>query len=189
MVSTGPHKELLFALDYMLIGTAPTEESLKITEDFHQMNPNNLCGWYADPHGGPENPHYARRAHGIQTWKSNFDAASNYAWMRNNWNDTSIPYEPNYRGLVVSYGGRDGNFDTLQWEGIREGLDDVRYASYMKGLAMEAAENPDGDISLLGRRILAKLAYTDQFRDSPDAFRMECIKSILALRKALKKGN
>ena len=87
------------------------------------------------------------------------------------------------------YAGRDQTFDTLAWEGVREGMDDVKYVSYMKTLALEAARSTDGNVKMLGRRILSRLAYLDEERYTLDTLRMECINNILRLRAALKKGN
>ena len=87
------------------------------------------------------------------------------------------------------YAGRDQTFDTIAWEGVREGMDDVKYVSYMKTLALEAARSTDGNVKMLGRRILSRLAYLDEERYTLDTLRMECINNILRLRAALKKGN
>ena len=189
MVSTHPHGELIFALDYMVQPGAPAPTRIKNVNEFHEANPDGLCGWYANPHTGPENPDYFRRVHGYQSWKSNYDVAANYVWWRNNWNDMATPYEEFLRGLVLVYSAREKVIDTITWEGVREGMDDVKYASYLKGLALEAAASKDGAVLDMGRRILAWLAYNDEERCDLDTFRLECINNILKLRKALNKGN
>ena len=189
MVSTHPHGELIFALDYMIQPGAPAPTRIKNVNEFHEANPDGLCGWYANPHTGPENPDYFRRVHGYQSWKSNYDVAANYVWWRNNWNDMATPYEEFLRGLVLVYSAREKVIDTITWEGVREGMDDVKYASYLKGLALEAAASKDGAVLDMGRRILAWLAYNDEERCDLDTFRLECINNILKLRKALNKGN
>lgn len=189
MVSSGPHKELIYALDYLVQPGAPAPGRIKNVNDFHESNPAGLCGWYANPHTGPENPDYFRRVHGFQSYKSNYDVAANYTWWRNNWNDMATPYEQFLRGLVLVYATRDSVLDTITWEGVREGFDDVKYASYLKRLALEASANKNGDVLDLGRRNLAWLAYTDEEHCTLDTFRLECINRILQLRKALNKGN
>lgn len=189
MVTSDMHRELIFALDYLVIPGAPAAPRILEKSKFMESNPKALCGWYANPHGGPENPDYFRRTHGYQAYKSNYDVSSNYCWWRNNWNDMATPYEEGLRGIVIVYAGRDDVFDTIAWEGVREGLDDVRYASYLKDLALEAAESKNGDVKLLGRRVLSFLAYVDEERAGLDALRLEFINYILRLRKALNKGN
>lgn len=188
MVTSDPHGELMNSLDYIVLPGAPAPHRIAAAARFHEMNPDGLCGWYANPHSGPENPDYFRRIHGYQAWKSNYDVSSNYTWYRNNWNDVSQP-EYGLRGIIMVYIGRGHVFDTLAWEGVREGLDDVRYASYLKDLALEACASKDGDVLAFGRRVMAFLAYNDEERTGLDSFRLECINYILRLREALKKGN
>jgi len=188
MVTSFAHHELVNALDYIVIPGAPAPVRIAEVKKFHEMNPDGLCGWYANPHSGPENPDYFRRIHGYQAWKSDYDVASNYCWYRNNWNDVSQP-EWGLRGIIMVYIGRGHVFDTLAWEGVREGMDDVKYASYLKTLALEACRSNDGEMIALGHRVMAFLAYNDEERAGLDAFRLECINYILRLRAGLKKGN
>ncbi len=153
---------------------------------FHDSNPEAMVGWYANPHCGPESPDYFRRIHGLTAWKAGYDVSLNYCWWRNNWNDMAVPYEPNLRAIVSAYGASDDVIDTLAWDGIREGIDDIRYATKTRELALQAAEAKDGDVKLLGRRVLSFLAYWDAYRSDPESFRLECINYILTLDKALK---
>ena len=186
-VSTYAWRELLFALDFMILPGMPAPHRVEEVKMFHQANPDSLCAWYADPHTGPENPDYFRRVHGLLPWHTGYDVAGNYCWWRNNWNDMATPYEPELRGLVIVYGTKDDVIDTLAWEGVREGVNDVRYATLARDLALEASRSRDGDTLLLGRRVLSFIAYWDAWRADPDAFRYECINYILKLRKALGK--
>ena len=187
-VTTFSHRELLFALDLMILPGMPAERREKEVRLFHDANQASLCGWYANPHCGPESPDYFRRVHGLTAWQAGYDVSLNYCWWRNNWNDVAVPYEPNLRAIVSAYGAADGVIDTLAWEGIREGLDDIRYATLCKQLALKTAASSDGDVMLRGRRVLSFLAYWDGYRSDPNAFRAECISHILALDTALKGG-
>ena len=119
-------------------------------------------------------------------YKYNYDVAYNYTWYRNDWNDFAIAYESQYRGIIIVYAISDRVLDTLAWEGVREGIDDIRYATKLKQLAYEAEKSPDADVLHLGRRALAYLAYWD-IRENPDTFRTECANYILQLEKALGK--
>ena len=187
-VTTFAHRELLFALDLMIQPGMPVERREKEVRLFHDANPASLCGWYANPHCGPESPDYFRRIHGLTAWQAGYDVSLNYCWWRNNWNDMAVPYEPNLRAIVTAYGAADGVIDTLAWEGIREGLDDIRYATLCKRLALKAAASSDGDILLKGRRVLSFLAYWDGYRSDPAAFRAECTRHILDLNAILKEA-
>ncbi len=179
-------RELLFALDLLIIPGMPVERRQEEVRLFHDSNPDAMVGWYANPHCGPENPDYFRRIHGLTAWKAGYDVSLNYCWWRNNWNDMAVPYEPNLRAIVSAYGASDDVIDTLAWEGIREGLDDIRYATKARELALKAAHAKDGDIMLLGRRVLSFIAYWDAYRSDPEAFKLECINYILMLDEALK---
>ena len=55
MVTSFPHRRLLFALDYLIIPGAPVDRRVNEVAKFHESNPDSLCGWYANPHSGPEN--------------------------------------------------------------------------------------------------------------------------------------
>ena len=186
-VSTRAWRELLYALDFMILPGMPARLRAEEVRLFHDANPDALCGWYANPHTGPENPDYFRRIHGLVAWHTGYDVSANYCWWRNNWNDMATPYEPELRGLVIVYGTKDSVLSTLAWEGVREGMTDIRYATLCRQLALEAAKSNDGDTLLLGRRVLSFIAYWDAWHGDPEAFRYECINNILKLRKALGK--
>ena len=84
---------------------------------------------YSNPQGGVENPEIYRENYGLRLLKAGYDGAMLYAYqhgMGNIWNDFD---HPNYRDLVFSYPTSDGVINTIQWEGLREGIDDVRYFS------------------------------------------------------------
>ena len=152
----------------------------------HDANPDILVGWYADPHSGPENPDWARRLYGWVTWRNNYDMFCQYILFRDDWTEFYIPNEPNLRGLMICYSQDNDLIDTLAWEGIREGIDDVRYATLLKQLALKAAKSDNGDVLMAGRRALSYLAYWDGYRGDPDAFRLECINYIIHLNDALR---
>ena len=77
--------------------------------------------------------------------------------------------------------------DTLQWEGFREGIDDIRYATAMKRLAQEASEHRDMNVKYAGRNALKFLAFMKPTSDNMDTARLEMISRILELRALLKK--
>lgn len=83
----------------------------------------------SNPGIGNEEPETYRRNYGLALWKANFNGAMNYAYQHgfgNIWNDFD---DPNWRDHVFAYPTTDGLINTIQWEGFREGVDDVRYLS------------------------------------------------------------
>ncbi len=187
-ISAFGHGRLLYNVDYLHLPGMPVERRKKTVDLWHDANPNALIAWYANPHSGPENPDYFRRVHGMMTYKADYDAISNYVWYRNDWNDFWVPAESGLRGLMTVYPTRDSVIDTLEWEGVREGLDDIRYATKLKQIATQAMQSPSVDAQYAGRNALSWLAYWDETREDLAAGRLEMIRYILALDATLKGG-
>ncbi len=137
--------------------------------------------WYSTHHVGPENPCFNRRQNGLAPYLSNYSALCNYAHHLGPYNDDSTTYRP----MVFAYGIYDGVIDTLQWEGFREGVDDIRYMTLMCELARTARDSGDSVIDEEGRKALLFLGGVDKAHDDQDYVRGEVIRHILHLRKIL----
>ena len=84
---------------------------------------------YHSPQVGVENPGTYRRTYGLQLWCGGYNGAMNYAYQAafdHIWNDFD---SDRYREHVFTYPTTEGVIDTVQWEGFREAIDDVRYLS------------------------------------------------------------
>ncbi len=136
---------------------------------------------YASPHTGPENPDFIRRVHGLKLYKANYDGLGNYILSCRGWNDF-IGESYNFRLFNMTYPTRDGVIDTLAWEGTREALDDVRYATLLKIMAARAVATGKTGAVYEGRRALQWLERMDETSADLDAVRLEMIDRILALR-------
>ena len=82
---------------------------------------------YGNPQVGVENPEIYRENYGLDLWIAGYDGAMDFAFqyeMGNIWNDFD---HARYRDHVFAYPQTNGVIDTIQWEGFREGVDDVRY--------------------------------------------------------------
>jgi hypothetical protein len=89
---------------------------------------------YANPQVGVEDPLVYRRNYGLALWRSGFDGCMDYAYQHaftNIWDDFD---DPDYRDHVFAYPTVDGVIDTVQWEGFREGVDDMRYIATLENL-------------------------------------------------------
>jgi len=75
----------------------------------------------------------------------------------------------------------EGVIDTLQWEGFREGVDDIRYATLLRGLAVKAAASRDIDAIYAGRQALQWFAVFDKEGADLSAARLEMIRMIMQL--------
>jgi len=95
------------------------------------------------------------------------------------WNDFS---GERYRQHNFVYPTADGVIDTVQWEGYREGIDDLRYWGTLRQ-AIDEAEKSGGKAAALAAQARAFLGMLDVTGDLY-AVRDEMIRWILALREA-----
>jgi len=102
---------------------------------------------YANPQCGIEEPLTYRRNYGLLLWKAGYDGAMDYAYQHgfgpHMWNDfDSTDLKNPYRDHVMAYATSTGVVDTLQWEGYREGVDDLRYLSTLLATIEKAKNDP-----------------------------------------------
>jgi hypothetical protein len=148
----------------------------KHTDRWHARGGRAL--WYAGPHPGAKDPDKSRRVHGLMGYQAHFDGTKNNTWG-DRWLDFHSPY--GYH-ITMIYPTRDGVIDTLQWEGFREGIDDVRYATRLRLAAAAAAAGAPAT------EALAWLDAVDAQRADLDALRLEMINWILRLSPAGDEG-
>ena len=183
------HDALFFKGGYvyenMPLGTVP--DDTKRTERWNEVG-GKFVSFYACQHTGSENPQFVRYQHGLLGYFSDMSMVNNYefatgAWD-GSWNDRANKV---YRPMVITYENAYGLMETIQWNGFREGVDDMRYMTCLKLLAREAEEKGDADARLTAKKALQFIALIP--RQSPDinAIRAETIMHILKIRKALGK--
>jgi hypothetical protein len=135
---------------------------------------------YQNPTGGYELPLTWRRNYGLLLWQARYDGAMPYAWQDSfghGWNDFD---HKQYRDHNFTYPTVDGPIDTLQWEGFREGVDDVRYLTTL----LELLDSDEGKKSPHAE---AAAAWVGQLRDIPlgqvdlDEIRARTVAHILAV--------
>lgn len=120
----------------VLAGKPDPEEARK----WHSVGSHAFC--YAYPQVGNEEPETYRRNFGLALWKAGFDGAMDYAYQHgfgHVWNDFD---DKTYRDHNFAYPTVDGVIDTIQWEGFREAVDDVRYASTLAQRIEQAKAKP-----------------------------------------------
>ena len=106
---------------------------------------------------------------------------------RDNWNDFWVPAEAFLRGLMLVY-PQDGDLlDTIEWEGVREAMDDVRYGTLLKRLAEKARLSKNVDTVYAGRAALTWVAQVDCEHSALDYLRCEMVRRILDLQDRLAK--
>lgn len=110
----------------VLAGRPDPDEARK----YHSVGSEAFC--YANPQVGVEDPLIYRRNFGLLLWKTGFDGAMDYAYQHgftHVWNDFD---DRTYRDHNFTYPTVNGVVDTIQWEGFREGVDDVRYVTTLE---------------------------------------------------------
>ena len=168
---------------YDFFNTAKDPEDREATRLWNEVG-HAWVAWYATHHVGPENPAFTRRQYGMAPYLANYSAICNYAHHYGSYNDRRETYKP----MVFAYGTYGGVIDTLGWEGFREGIDDIRYATMLKRLAKEAIANTD-DIKIRYAGQIVHQFFAELENDSADLneARLEMINHILKLRAILKK--
>ncbi len=100
----------------------------------------------AQPRIGLEEPETYRRRYGLMLWKAGYDGAMNYAYQEHYGKQTHIWNDFDYQGCrsqVFAYPTVNGVIDTIQWEGQRAGVDDVRYlTTLLKAIQTAGSAKP-----------------------------------------------
>ncbi|MFD0715980.1 hypothetical protein [Paenibacillus sp. GCM10027626] len=148
---------------------------------WHAFGDDKMITNYAMPHTGPENPDLMRQRHGMWPYKANYDATYNYIFYENPtniWNDNA---SSDFRAFNLVYPTKTKLIDTIAWEGMREGIDDIRYATMLKQTAAEAIASGDPARSAAANAALDWLEAVDERSINQDLLRLEMIQRILAL--------
>jgi hypothetical protein len=129
---------------------------------------------YGAPQSDLDQPEVFRRNFGLAVWQAGYDGAMHYAY-RHGFNHVWNDFDHERRDHAFVYPTVDGLVDTLAWEGVREGIDDVRYVT-----ALEAAiaESKDGQLRSEAQAFLDALSI---WRNT-DAIRAEIVEWILRFR-------
>lgn len=167
--------------DWANVAGQPTGAAAAKATDRWARVGDKVIGWYAGHHVGPENPDFNRRQNGLGPYLNGFNALCNYAHHFGPYNDRCRLY----RAMVLAYGVYGGVIDTLAWEGFREGVDDIRYATLLCDLARRAERHGDFDVRRRGGAALAYVASLDPSACDLNAFRAEAQRWIVELKAAV----
>ncbi len=165
--------------DFINCAGMPSSESVRAWHAIGSKVTN-----YAWPHTGPENPDLIRHTHGMDLYKADLDGTCNYHILEgsgNIWRDAC----GQFRTFAFVYPISNAILDTLEYEGFRAGIDDIRYATKLRQLAEEATRQKDVKTYYAGKKALRFLALAPADRMDLDTLRMEIINHILKLRELL----
>ncbi len=145
---------------------------------------------YGNPQVVPEYPRTFRQNYGLLLWQNDYDGVMDYAYQANwgdIWNDFDLPedtaYWGEYRDHVFAYPTMNGVIDTIQWEGFREGVDDIRYLTTLQNTISLAKSQ--GKDTTDAENYLANLKKSDLSSQNLDAVRGQMINHILSLQDQL----
>ena len=150
---------------------SPDQESAPAARKYNLVR-GGWMGWYANHHVGPENPAFNRRQYGFGPYRAGFGCNYNYAHHLDGWNDINPTL---YKPMMLIYGAGHGCIDTLAWEGFREGLDDIRYATKLQQLALPLVTSKNTDARYAAKLALKLLADADGDDEDLTALRLEMI--------------
>lgn len=137
---------------------------------------------YDNPQGGVENPELYRRNYGLLLYLSNYDGSATYCYYEafgNPWDDFDFPV---FRDHNLVYPTADGVVDTIAWEGCREAVDDIRYATTLREAAAAARKSGDPAKTALADSAEKWLNALDVENGDLDRIRAEMTGWILKLR-------
>lgn len=170
-----------YTMDWRPLATTPGDA--ETANKWAQIG-SGYTGFYANQHNGSENPAFVRRQHGLLGYLSNFDMVDNYQFAYGPWNDREWE---TYKPMVLAYPISDGLVDTLEWQGFRAGIDDIRYATKLRQLANAAIASDNLDRQEAGFKVRQWFAMMDANNADLNQVRMEMIEKIEELRGMAKK--
>ena len=150
---------------------------------WHSKGHKILC--YANPQGGAEQPQTYRGNYGLLLWQYDYDGAMTWCY-HTNWGD--FCRQDSYKQFNMVYPTIDGVINTLQWEGYREGVDDIKYLTTLFKAIEKANKSKSRKIQ---KAISEAETYLKQLKDSDinktrrdlDTTRLEIVNYILKLKE------
>lgn len=141
---------------------------------------------YAGPFAGPDNPDLMRRSHGMKMYRANYDGFFMLSYVEglHSWNER---VRGKYRNFSMAYPTKSGPVNSIAFEGLREGLDDIRYATLMRQLAEECFASKDLQAIYAAKKAIAWFELTDPATINLDLLRLEMADQIVQMMERLGK--
>jgi hypothetical protein len=162
-------------LDLAVVSGSPSEE---LANRYHSYG-HKVYSYY-NPQVVPEYPRLFRMNYGLLLWQRNYDGAMDFAYQwgfGDIWNDFD---NTNWRDHSFAYPTNNGVIDTVQWEGFREGVDDVRYLTTLQNTIKKVKSQ--GKNTIDAEKYLTDLKKSDLTSQDLDAIRSQMINYILSLQ-------
>lgn len=182
--TSGWHDNYLYLPAYENIHAQAAEIAKPIADRWHAIKGKLVC--YAGPFAGPDNPDLMRRSHGMKMYRADYDGffMLSYASGLHLWNER---VNGRYRNFTMAYPTVNGPVNSIAFEGLREGLDDIRYATLLRQLAEECFASGNQDAIYTAKKAIAWFELTDADKVDLDLLRMEMADHIIQMMKVLGK--
>ena len=151
-----------------------------VINEYHAKNLR--VGIYGAPQVGEEKPLTYRINYGLLLWQYKYDVSMDYEYAGGGgclWNDWNTEAN-NYKQHVFAYPTSDGVVDTIQFEGFREGVNDIRYLAKLEQTIITAKAQGKNTIS--AENYLSNLNSLDLSTFDLSVVRSEVISYILSLQ-------
>ena len=129
-------------------GLTLEENSVAVVDQWHSKGKQVVA--YAAPQGGTEDSEIYRRNFGCKIWREGYDGAMDWGYQYGRgfvWNDFDKPTS-SYRDETMVYQTTSGIVSTVQWEGFRQAVTDVRYLSTLLAIRDAASPGDSADIDV-----------------------------------------
>ena len=149
-------------------------------------NHGRLVWNYGNPQSANEDPEMFRRNYGLINWWNDLDGTCTYCFSAADgapWNDFDFVM----RDHSLAYPTADGVIGTLALAGMREGLDDVKYASALRLRIEEASRATSAELKTQSAAARTWLESLDLNTADLDGVRQGIIKLICQLDQGLGK--
>ncbi|RIJ94571.1 MAG: hypothetical protein DCC43_12210 [Candidatus Brocadia sp.] len=142
----------------------------------YKASSQGIIPWaYGTPQAGEEKPCAYRDVYGIKLWLDGFEGVCNYAYQTGvlGWDDWS---DQKWRPHNMVYPTLDSPITTLQWEGFREGIDDMKYAATLLSLKHDSVNM----MTAQDRKIFFTKILENDLPRNPTELRELIIKKLLS---------
>jgi PKD repeat protein len=127
---------------------------------------------YGNPQGGVENASIYRANYGFKLWNAGFNGSFDWGYQYGHggfaWNDWDSTARSGYLAEDLTYPTTTGVVDTIEYEGLREGIDDTRYIATLISV--------DGGNTTISNSIVSSGLTANQL---PETIRSTIINQIL----------
>lgn len=144
--------------DILDLAVVSLDPSLNLANKYH-LHGHKIYS-YANPQAISEYPRTFRLNYGLLLWQRNYDGAMDFVYQQsygNIWND----FDGVWRDHVMAYPTMTGVIDTIQWEGYREGSNDLRYLAALQSAIAANPSNSSSAVTYLNNLKNADLSNAD----------------------------